>query len=384
MNTPPDPHAPLVIRQYPFALGLFGLIFCGVGLYLVFGNRGTALFGMLFVGIGLLVLLWLAAVVTITVDKASGLLTIVSQYVLRRTYKEFEIRSITGVEVASQLSHSSRGGTTTVYNVQLVLADGQCVDISPTYSSGLAGKERTASRLRDYLGLKEMGIETAMLTASLKTHDPAFQPAGPQQQAGADLLKSLAASEPPEPAYQTTAGVSWRMVADERNPAQFGGLELQRWFSPDFKFANGFLYLVQKPKGSPAFGTGGLLGGVSKTLYQVSLRLFGFDEEHTPGFDQAELLQPPEPRLEKDYLALTTDSYAARQVLNPWATLPLAQWAERYPVKQVQNRADGGQLAVLFSPLGVYVACIGPNPAQRAALTDLGIELVRAQGGGGV
>ena len=357
-----------------------------MGLYLVFGNQGTALFGMLFAGIGLLILLWLAAVVTITVDRVSGLLTIVSQYVLRRTYKEFEIRSITGVEVASQLSHSHRGGTTTVYNVQLVLADGQCVDISPTYSSGLAGKERTASRLRDYLGLKEMGIDTALLTASLKTQDPAsqpgFQPANLQQAAGADWLGELPAAPPPEPAYQTTAGVSWRMVADERNPAQFGGLELQRWFSPDFKLANGFLYLVQKPKGSPVLGTDGLLGGISKTLYQVSLRLFDFNEEHTPGFDQAELLQPLEPRLEKDYLALTTDSDAARQVLNPWTTLPLAQWAERYPVKQVQNRADGGQLAVLFSPLGVYVACIGPNPAQRAALTDLGIELVKAQGVG--
>jgi hypothetical protein len=257
------------------------------------------------------------------------------------------------------------------------------VDISPTYSSGLAGKERTASRLRNYLGLKEMGIKAAMLFGSSTASQPGFQPANLQQAAGADWLGELPAAPPPEPAYQTTAGVSWRMAADQRNPAQFSGLELQRWFSPDFKFANGFLYLVQKPKGSPAFGTDGLLGGLSTTLYRVSLRLYGFEEELTPGLEQADLLQPPEPRLEKDYLALTTDNHAARQALTPWTTLPLAQWAERYPVKQIQSAAAGGQLAVLFSPQGVYVACLGPNPAQRAALTELGIELVKAQGGGG-
>ena len=376
----PDPRRPFVIRKYPFAMWLFGLFLSGTGYHMVFGNQGTVLLGMLLVGVGLLILLWESPILTITVDKSAGILTIVAQYVLRRTYKEYKIRDIAGVEVENRESLGSHGDPTTVYGVQLLLANGQRDSLSPLYSGVRADNEYTAQKLRNALGILDAESAHARALDASQASLPDFRPNGLPQEAGAAWPAELPAAPQGEPAYQTTAGVSWRMVADERNPAQFGGLELQRWFSPDFKFANGFLYLVQKPKGSPAFGTGGLLGGVSKTLYQVSLRLFGFDEEHTPGFDQAELLQPLEPRLEKDYLALTTDSDAARQVLNPWTTLPLAQWAERYPVKQVQNRADGGQLAVLFSPLGVYVACIGPNPAQRAALTDLGFELVKAQG----
>jgi len=382
LNTPSDPNSPLVIREYPIFQVLFGLIFSGVGLYIAFGDSRQLLFGMLFFSIGLAVALFLGAIVTITVDKTVGLVSIVSQYIWRRKYEEYEIKDIVGVEVSSRQSHSRRGGSTTVYGVQLLLADGQNVDLFNTYSSGRSGKEKTAQKLRDYLGLLDAESARSMMLASSAAGQPGFQPANPQQAAGAAWVSELQAGQSGELAYNVTNGVRWQVTDRVGGGSEFNGMRVLRWFSPDFKLPYGFLYLVQKPKGSPVMGTSGLLGGLSMTLYRASLRLFGFDDEHTPGLEQAALLKSLDPRLEDNYMALSTDEYGARQLLNPWATMPLARWAENHPLKQIQSSDAAGQLAVLFSPLCVYVACIGLPPAQHDALTELGVELVKAQGGG--
>jgi hypothetical protein len=76
-------------------------------------------------------------------------------------------------------------------------------------------------------------------------------------------------------------------------------------------------------------------------------------------------------------MAFTSDPAGARQILNPWVERPLADWAQKYPLKQ----GNTNQLAVIFSPQGVYLATMGlVNPEFLQELTALGVELVKAQG----
>jgi len=75
-------------------------------------------------------------------------------------------------------------------------------------------------------------------------------------------------------------------------------------------------------------------------------------------------------------MAYASSSIQAPQVLNPWVGMPLAAWAQKYPLKQ----GNSNQLAVLFCPQGVYVAMMGlVNPEFLQELTALGVALVKAQ-----
>ena len=83
------------------------------------------------------------------------------------------------------------------------------------------------------------------------------------------------------------------------------------------------------------------------------------------------------------FATLTSEPYGARRRLRAGAIAPLEQWAERYPLGKVQRVRPGeyGQLAVLFSPQGLYVSF--PNaatPEQTETVAFLGATLVRAQG----
>jgi hypothetical protein len=53
----------------------------------------------------------------------------------------------------------------------------------------------------------------------------------------------------------------------------------------------------------------------------------------------------------------------------------------RYPLKQIQKPGLFGQLVVLFSPRGTYIASLGTMiPEAVEELTNLGIELIKTQG----
>jgi len=160
----------------------------------------------------------------------------------------------------------------------------------------------------------------------------------------------------------------------------FYGTPVTRWFSADFKMPGGFLFLVQKTPGQNS-ASKGLQGGVNKLLCLRSLKLYGFGVADTPGLAQAELLGQLNPALDASFLAFASDPAAARRILNSYVALPLADWGRRYPLKQLQpGDALFGQLAVLFSPCGVYTACMGAlMPEALDKLANLGVELVKAQ-----
>ena len=109
--------------------------------------------------------------------------------------------------------------------------------------------------------------------------------------------------------------------------------------------------------------------------------MYGFGSEDTPGLNSGEVLPTLGPQLESHFSAFTSDPGAARQILNPWIAAPLADWATRYPLKQVQKPGLFGQLVVLFSPRGVYIASLGTMiPEAVEELANLGAELVKTQG----
>jgi hypothetical protein len=117
-------------------------------------------------------------------------------------------------------------------------------------------------------------------------------------------------------------------------------------------------------------------------LYQQSIGMYGFRGEDTPGLNTAEVLPSLDPHLDSHFSAFASDPGTARQILNPWIAAPLADWATRYPLKQLQKPGLFGQLVVLFSPRGVYVASLGTMiPEALEELTNLGVELVKTQGG---
>ena len=348
---PPAALNRMQIRDYPIVLWIVGGIFMAVGVWMGF-KREAMWISTLFFIIGALVALVLGSITTVIADKEAGTVTLRNRTVFRNVIKEYAISEINSVEV--EHSRDNDGGTT--YRVALLTTSGESVPFHSYYTSGYTGKEAQAKKLRDFLGL----------IASAAAPDSAAQV----------LRQALT------PAFQTdqegiTQGVPWRV---ERGG--LGSAEITRWSSPAFQMASGFLFVVQIPKGTKFFSGSKLLSPISRALYEQVLKVYGFPSETTPGLEQANPLEPPEARLKPNFATLASDPYTARQVLSPWAVIPLVQWAEAHPLKTVQASGTLGQLAVLFSPQGTTLACLGALTVEQTdVLASLGIELVKAQGG---
>lgn len=355
----------LVIHDTPIALRFVGLVFAGIGAFIFFGSRSEAVFALLFVCIGAFMLV-LTSNLTITADRLTRSLSLDYRSVLRHDLKQISFEEIAGIDVQQRISHS-RGRTRHTYRVAIRKTDGQLLPLRSYYSSGSMDKQQLASQLSAFIGVPETGpAPMASFASALQAAQTVIQ----QQQ---EALTG------PADGWRETNGVHWQVQG-----VAMGGAPAARWFSPDFKTPGSFLFLAQKPSGQTAGFGGGLLASLGNTLFKQSLSLYGFRAEDTPGLDSAAALAALDPRLEPDFAAFTNDPNSARQTLNPWAVMPLADWARRYPLAQFQMGARFGQLAVLFGPNGTYLAVPGQlRPDQADELTALGVELVRSQGGGG-
>ncbi len=353
----------LVIREYPFGLWIAGLILAGSGAYFYTKTPGQWIVVAVLAGVGLILLLT-ATVLTITADRTNGMLTLRYRSLLfLGSKKEIPLSEIAAVQVemSQSGSRSSRGGSSgPSYRIVVVRKDGQVVPFRSYYSGGASGKQKKAAQLRAFLGVE--GADQTPL-GMLKTGMQEVQQRFQEQQ------ESMTGSQDAE---HVTDGVHWKV-----STVTFGASAITHWFSPDFQCVSGFLFLTQKVEGQKTVG-----GGLGKMLYQQSVGLYGFSSEDTPGLSAAEVLPSLDPQLDSHFSAFTSDSGAARQILNPWIAAPLADWATRYPLKQVQKPGLFGQLVVLFSPRGVYVASLGTMiPEAVEELTNLGVELVKTQGG---
>jgi hypothetical protein len=245
----------------------------------------------------------------------------------------------------------------------LVKQDGSIIPFRNYYSSDFLLKQRRAEKLRTFIGLAEAIDETpiGILRAAPQIAQPVIER---QQEALTGNNQQI----------RETNGVHWQLQS-----VAMGAAPVTRWFSPDFKMENGFLYLAQKMAGQQSVG-GGFLASIGKTLFRTSMSLYGFTADDTPGMDNADTLTPLDANLEPHFTAFTNDRSAAQQILNPCVAMPLRNWAERYPLRQLQQ-GRFGQLIILYSPKGVYIATLNLlQPDQVDEIAALGVELVKAQG----
>ena len=372
---PDDPNL-LVLKQRPLVVWLYCAIFAITGLVLLF-SPGLLIPGLFCLGAGLGILL-LASVDTLTLDKNRNRFSLQRRYVWRTTLKECRLDELSGFEL--ERNRDRDGGST--YRIIAVLASGQSIPLTAVYTSGREGKRRRVEMLNQWLAQGSPKAAPGLPTEPDWPGQPT-SPAQPPAQPVSPALRQalgLEAPQPPAPAQGgETDGVAWQLERLQLGDV-LGDVPGMRWFSPDFKFEGGFLLLAQKPQGMRI--ASGLLGGLGRLFGQQALRLYGFSPADTPGLESAAPLDPPEPRLEPHYVSLTSNAFAARQALNPWVIIPLAAWGARSPLQPASPAQDQSQLVVLFSPRGVYVAGVGADtPAEIDALSELGVELVRALGG---
>lgn len=346
----------LKLREYPIFGWLFGLSAFGYGVF-IFVTGGTAFITHTLVsaGVGLLSFV-LSYILTVTADKQTGMLTLDYRSVFHHSVKEIPINQIQSIFVSR-----SRGSRSTTYCVEAILKSGERVPFRSYSSSGSYKKQKWADQLRSFLDLGDGFDETPM---------GIFRAAPKVGAAAATLQQEAMTGSNAE--MRTTDGVNWQLQS-----FGLGATPGIRWFSPDFKTRDSFLFLAQVVPGQ---SSSGLIATLSKTLFKQSLALYGFSGSDTPNIAQADTYASLAPTLATHFMAFTNNQNEARQILNPWAQNPLTEWGTRYPLQQFQAGSRFTQIVVLYSPNGVYIATQGVLPPDKLdEVTKLGIELVKSQ-----
>ena len=314
-------------------------------------------------------LLVLGSVNTITADRVRRLLTVSSRSVFINKEKEYPFSEIANfrVEASKTLdtrSTISRQRHNINYRVVMIKTNGDEIPLQNFFTSGYNDKARKGKALCEYLNLPGWEDKPTNL----------FQTA---------MMGQVAMTSQPSMAQQsTTAGVSWSIEVHS-----VGGKQVTRWISTDFTCPGNFLLVSQKPTDSPVTigGGGGFLGSLVQLVYKQVLGIYGFLPGDTPGFDNAKPVTSSDDRFNQAFSTLSSEPNFGQSVLNEWTLIPLQNWPDRHPLKSINNNDEFGQLAVLLSPRGLQAAVLGTLPQEQMdELISLGVELVKAQGGGKV
>ncbi|HSB03163.1 MAG TPA: hypothetical protein VLE49_21105, partial [Anaerolineales bacterium] len=284
-------------------------------------------------------------------------------YLLRKT-REIPFDEIAAIRVNSTRSGRS-GQQTRSYRIEVVRRDNSLAPFRAYYSGGFFGsmrKQKIVDQLRAFIGLGESFDESPVgFMRAIKQATTLEATQQQEAQTGSNAQEHV------------TNGVHWQVQS-----MALGISPITRWYSPDFRMGSGFLFLAQKVSGQ---STSGFMAALGNVVFQQSISLYGFRPDDTPNISQAMHLNPVPPLIDFHFTAYTNNQAEARQILNPWTQTPLAEWAQRHPLQQLQSKGSFSQLVVLFSPNGVYVATLGTLQSDQVAeLTDLGVEMVRTQG----
>jgi hypothetical protein len=356
----------LIFRDFPFGQWVAGLgsLAAAVFFFVSSANYPAYLLGV----IGLL-LLFLPTALTITADKTTRTLTLRYGLFIPRSVKVMSFDEIKTIHVDSHTSREHTDGHThqvTNYRLQAVKKDGKILPFRAYYSSDFFLKDQRAKKLRAFIGLEDAFDETPLgiLTGGPKIAQPI-------------LAQQQAAFTGDNNQTRDTGGVKWQLQT-----LALGATPVTRWYSQDFTTPGTFLYVSQKVQGQKTLYGDGFMASLGKTLFKQVFSMFGFSGNDIPDVEQANVFGPLDPSLESNFSAFTDEPNSARQLLNPWVQMPLAQWAQKYPLKQAQSRARFGQISIMYCPTGTYIATLGTlQPDQVDELAALGIELVKAQGG---
>jgi hypothetical protein len=347
----------LTIRDYPFLLWLIGLLALGFAV-MAFIQKPTQLIGPVIGGFIFLMVFLTSSVMTVTADRTTSLLTVKHSSPLRCKVIEVPISDITAVELERSTSTTS-GNYSSSYRIAFTTRDNQTIPLHSYYSNGSVSMQSRATRLREFLGVGGLDISTGgIIKQGIQMAQQHFQ----EQQ------EALTGSQDEE---HITNGIHWKIQT-----VTMGASPVSRWFSPDFHCASCFVFLAQKVVGQKT-----VTGGLGKILFQTTVGLYGFSAEDTPDLASANVLSPIDATLDSHFSALTSDNAAAQKILNPSSISLLIDWGTRYPLKQVQKAGLFGQLVVMFSPRGLFVASLGTMiPEALDEMTNLGIALIKAQG----
>jgi len=363
-----DSSSQLVFKDRPVVSWIIGILAFFAGIYMVI-STGSIIFAIPSLLIALLVLLVLGSVNTITADRIRRVLTVSSRSVFGNKQKEYPFSEIANFQVGVSKTYDTRSTLThqrrrTNYRIMMIKTNGDEVPLQNIFTSGYDDKARKAKALCEYLNLPGWEDKPTNL----------FQSAIQGQVAQT--------SKPSMSQDGVTSGVTWKIEVHS-----VGGKQVTRWISPDYTSPGKFVLVSQKPAGSSAsIGSGGgLLGNLVMMAYSQILGLYGFLPSDTPGFGSASPVTTSDDRFNAVFYILASEPDFGHSILNQWTIIPLQNWSDRHPLKTVNSNDEFGQLAVLFSPRGLQAAVLGTIPQEQMdELVSLGVDLVKAQGGGRV
>ncbi len=352
----------LTVRDWPILFWIFGtaLLVEGITFFLPLAEGQAAFWVRAVLVLAGLAILLFSPVLTVTADRVTQTLTITHRSPLRAKQRELLFSQIDSIDL--DYSRGSRGGTT--YRIVVTLKSGETIPFHSYYSSGAYGMQKKVNRLRSFLGMEPLDFSFSGM----------FRRA--TQEAQAQYQQQQEAMTGSEAEIHESNEVRWQVQT-----VAYGGQPVTRWFSSDTCLPDGFVYITQLAEGQKISG-GGLLGGLAGMLYKQSLNVYGFGAEDTPGIEAAEVLDGIDPDLDRAFSIYTNVPARAQQILNSQSAAALVDWARRYPLKTINIGTHVfSQLAVMFSPQGVYVCSLGTMiPEAVDEMTRLGAELVKSQG----
>jgi hypothetical protein len=355
-----DSSGQLVFTERSIGSWIFAIFAILSGVFIVIAT-GSIVYGLPSLIIGLVILLIFGSTNTITADRTRRLLTVSRRSLFGTKTEEYPFSEIADFQVEASRQHTTRRHRNINYRLVLVKTSGDQVPLQSVFTSYYDDKARKAKALSEYLQVpgwqdKPTNLfQTAMQGQVALTAKPTLTQEG------------------------TTSGVKWTIEVHS-----VGGNPVTRWISSDFTCPDEFVLISQKPAGSPAANSGGgILGNLMLMAYRQVLGLYGFLPGDTPRFENAKAINTPDPVFNQNFYALASDESLGDSYINHWTIIPLKNWAERHPLKNINTRDQFGQLAVLFSPRGVQAAVLGAMERnQTDELIDLGVEMVKTQGGG--
>lgn len=348
----------VLFRDVPYFLWIFGLFFGGIGGTIVTASGAPIWMAVIFIGVGLALVVFVP-ILTVSLDRNSGVLILKRTGILTRSTRELRINQISDIYISTKVSSDS-DGTSTTYQVNILLESGEVIPLRKYSSSGYRGKAKRAAQLREAVGLGELPERGRMNLGRRATLEDVQQAFQAQQVETTGVLAG----------QHITDGVNW-----ELQTLTFGTTPVSRWVSTDVETPGYFVYLTQKQEGQgEQAGAMKLLG---KTLFKQSLKMYGFDASYTPGVDQAVIVTDADKRLTDEYFIFASSDRDAYRIFNPWVTTPLVAWADRHPLNR--DGQQYSQMTVLFSPWGLHISVLGElNAAELDEITSLGVELAKS------
>ena len=280
-----------------------------------------------------------ATVLMISVDRRNGLLVLTYQSLLSKESVGIALNEIASIDIDAVWSDGRSD------HVVISTRDGQ---MTPLRRYAMMDSEGIAEELRELIGVSGSRL---------------LPDTGPDE-----ILDRHEALISPYAKGHETSGVFWKIHGFSRED-----VPIARWFSPDFQMQNGFVYVLQKPA-SQSFPKG-IFG--ERAMWK-SLSFYGLGIWDMPGFGQTELAEL-NAELSPHFVAFAPCGCKTSSILNRSFTNALADWAARHPLYSVAAGYPVRQLAVLYSPRGVFVCssyiCLD---SQLDDFITTGVQLVQA------